>query len=85
MPPSTFRMWEHNKVKMLKSKQTIIFMDIFQISPVAVKSGIRINVMCPAFVDTRMFKNISSGDPSQTYHGDPALVKAFIDRVGVVT
>lgn len=55
------------------------------ISPVAAKSSIRINVMCPAFVDTPMFRNMKSGDPSQTYHGDPTLVQAFIDRVGVIT
>lgn len=55
------------------------------VSPIAMKSSIRINVMCPAFVDTPMFKNMSSGDPSQTYHGDPALVKAFIEKVGVIT
>ena len=53
-------------------------------SPYVVKSGIRINVMCPAFVDTPMFRNMSSGDPKQTYHGDPALVKAFIDKIGCV-
>ncbi|XP_052817508.1 15-hydroxyprostaglandin dehydrogenase [NAD(+)]-like isoform X1 [Mya arenaria] len=55
------------------------------ISPDVQKSGIRLNVMCPAFVDTPMFRNMASGDASQTSSSDQMAVKAFVDHIGVMS
>lgn len=57
----------------------------YAISEAAVKSGIRLMVLCPAFVDTPMFQNLSSGDSDQFIGADMVKVKAFIDHIGVMT
>ncbi|XP_053401488.1 15-hydroxyprostaglandin dehydrogenase [NAD(+)]-like isoform X1 [Mercenaria mercenaria] len=57
----------------------------YAISEEAVKSGIRLMVLCPAFVDTPMLQNLSSGDGTQVIGGDMAKVNAFIEHIGVMS
>ena len=65
-------------------RYTFYYSICFQVSGDAVKSGIRLNAICPAFVDTPMFRNLAAGDSKQTEGGDLAKVKAFIEHVGVM-
>ncbi|KAH3773272.1 15-hydroxyprostaglandin dehydrogenase [NAD(+)]-like [Dreissena polymorpha] len=57
----------------------------YAVSEAAKKSNIRLNVMCPAFVDTPMFRQMAAGDASQTIGGDQTAVNAFIERIGVLS
>lgn len=57
----------------------------YAISAEAKRSNIRLMVMCPAFVDTPMFRNLSSGDSTQFIGGDQEKVNAFINHIGVLT
>ncbi|KAL4234974.1 hypothetical protein ACF0H5_006615 [Mactra antiquata] len=57
----------------------------YAISPAAVQSNIRLMVMCPAFVDTPLFKNLAAGDSTQTIGASPEQITAFIQHIGVLT
>lgn len=62
----------------------------YAISEEAKKSNIRLNVLCPAFVDTPMLRKMIDGDASQ-YTGNEdgatqaAKVRAFVEYIGIMT
>lgn len=57
----------------------------YAISEEAIKSGIRLMILCPAFVDTPMLQNLSAGDGTQVIGADMAKVNAFIEQIGVLS
>ena len=61
-----------------------MFCFILQISSTALENGIRLNVLCPAFVKTPMFDNLQANTSNVIGEKDQEKAKAFIQYIGVM-